>query len=425
MSDFSISGGTLVDPVDGYFGPGVIIVKKGRIAEVIKKGKSYIKGDIDAGGKLVCPGLVDMHVHFREPGFEYKETIFSGSQAAAAGGFTSVACMPNTEPTLDNQEAIKFVLQKAKEAIINVYPIGALTRGRQGKELAEMADMQAIGAVAFSDDGSGVQNGTMMRQAMEYCRMLKVPIISHCEYDDLANNGVMNEGVVSTVLGLRGKPRVSEELMIARDIMLAEYTDSHIHIAHVTTAGGVEIIKRAKKKKIKVTAETCPHYFTLSDELVKSFNTNYKVDPPLRTKKDVTAIKKGLSSGVIDAIVTDHAPHAYEEKALEFDYAPPGMIGLETAVGLVSTELVRKDVISWPEAIKMMSLTPAGILNIPAGTFKVGTSADITIIDPEIEWTVSESDFRSLSKNSPYIGRKLIGRPLFTIVAGKTVFELK
>lgn len=424
MSDFTISGGTIVDPADGYFGPGTVIVKKGFIAEVIKKDKSGIKGDIDAVGKLVCPGLVDMHVHFREPGFEYKETIFSGSQAAAAGGFTSVACMPNTEPALDNQEAIKFVLHKAKEAVVNVYPIGAVTKKREGKELAEMADMQSVGAVAFSDDGDGIQNGDIMRKALEYCRMLGVPIICHCEYDDLANGGVMNEGVVSTVLGMKGKPRVSEELMIARDIMLAGYTGSYVHIAHVTTAGGVEIIKRAKRKNIKITAETCPHYFTLSDELVKSFDTSYKVNPPLRTKKDVTAIKRGLSSGVIDVIATDHAPHAYEEKALEFDYAPPGIVGLETAVGLVSTELIRKNVLSWPEAIKMMSLTPAGILNIPAGTLKVGATADITIINPELEWKVSENDFRSLSRNSPYIGRKLIGRPVRTIVSGKTVFEL-
>jgi len=424
LSDLTISGGTIVDPVDGYFGPGVIIVKKGLIAEVIKKDKSGIKGDIDASGKLVCPGLVDMHVHFREPGFEYKETIFSGSQAAAAGGFTSVACMPNTEPALDNQEAIKFVIHKAREALVNVYPIGAVTKRREGKELAEMADMQGIGAVAFSDDGNGIQNSDIMRKALEYCRMLEVPIISHCEYDDLANSGVMNEGVVSTVLGMKGKPRVSEELMIARDIMLADYTGSYVHIAHVTTAGGVEIIKRAKRKNIKVTAETCPHYFTLSDELVKSFNTSYKVNPPLRTKKDITAIKKGLSLGVIDVIATDHAPHAYEEKALEFDYAPSGIIGLETAVGLVSTELVRKNVLSWPEAIKIMSLAPAKILNIPAGTLKVGVPADITIIDPELEWKVSENDFRSLSKNSPYIGRKLTGRPVCTIVAGKKVFEL-
>jgi len=424
LSDFTITGGTIVDPVNDYFGPGSIIIEKGKIAEVKKK-KAGQKGDIDAAGLLVCPGLVDMHVHFREPGYEYRETIYSGSKAAAAGGFTSVACMPNTNPALDNQETIKFVIQKAKDAVINVYPIGALTKGRKGDELAEMGDMHQAGAVAFSDDGSGVQNGIIMRRAMEYCKMLGVRAISHCEYEDIADNGVINEGFMSTKLGLGGISRIAEELMIAREIMLAEYTDSPVHIAHVSTAGGVDLISRAKKRNMPVTAETCPHYFTLTDEMLESFDTNFKVHPPLRTKKDVQAIKKGIASGILDAIATDHAPHAYEEKALEFDFAPPGMIGLETAVGLVSTELVRKNVLNWLDVVKLMSINPAGILNIPAGTLNVGATADITIIDPELEWTVAEDDFKSLSKNSPYIGRKLIGRVVRTIVAGKTVFELK
>ncbi len=423
MSDFTITGGTIVDPVNDYFGPGSIVIEKGKIVEVKRK-KAGIKGDIDAAGLLVCPGLVDMHVHFREPGFEYKETIYTGSQAAAVGGFTSVACMPNTDPALDNQEAIKFVIHKAKDAVINVYPIGALTKGRKGEELAEMGDMHQAGAVAFSDDGSGVQNGIIMRRAMEYCKMLGVRAISHCEYEDIADNGVINEGFMSTKLGLGGISRIAEELMIAREIMLAEYTDSPVHIAHVSTAGGVDLIGKAKKRNVPVTAETCPHYITLTDEMLESFNTNFKVYPPLRTKKDVQAIKKGIVAGVIDAIATDHAPHAYEEKALEFNYAPPGMIGLETAVGLVSTELVRKNVLDWLKAIEIMSVNPAGILNIPAGTLNVGAVADIAIIDPELEWTVTEDDFKSLSKNSPYIGRKLIGRVVRTIAAGKTVFEL-
>jgi len=333
--------------------------------------------------------------------------------------------MPHTDPALDNQESIKFVIHKAKDAVINVYPIGALTKGRKGEELAEMGDMHQAGAVAFSDDGSGVQNGIIMRRAMEYCKMLGVRAISHCEYEDIADNGVINEGFMSTKLGLGGISRIAEELMIAREIMLAEYINSPVHIAHVSTAGGVDLIGKAKKRNVPVTAETCPHYFTLTDEMLESFNTNFKVHPPLRTKKDVQAIKKGIAAGVIDAIVTDHAPHAYEEKALEFDYAPPGMIGLETAVGLVSTELVRKNVLDWLKAIELMSVNPTGILNIPAGTLNIGATADIAIIDPELEWTVTEDDFKSLSKNSPYIGRKLIGRVVRTIVAGKTVFELK
>ncbi|MCP4580061.1 MAG: dihydroorotase [candidate division Zixibacteria bacterium] len=418
-----ISGGTIVDPVDGYFGPGAVKVVNGKIAEVIKS-KNSPKGDIDATGLLVCPGLVDMHVHFREPGFEYKETIESGARAAAAGGFTSVACMPNTDPPLDNQEAIKFVIDKARKAVVNVYPIGTLTKGQKGQELAEIGDMIDAGAVAFSDDGAGIQNGTIMRRAMEYCKMLDVIPISHCEYADLADNGVINEGYASTKLGLGGISRVAEDLMIAREIMLAEYTGAPVHLAHVSTAGGVELIKNAKKKKLPVTAETCPHYFTLHDELLKGYSTNMKVNPPLRTRKDRTAIRRGIAAGLFDCIVTDHAPHAYDEKQLEFDYAPPGMIGLETSVGLVSTELIAKNRITWLDAIKMMSLNQARILNIPAGTLDTGAAADITLIDPKIQWTVTEDAFHSLSKNSPYIGKELTGRVARTIVAGKTVYEL-
>lgn len=428
MSDFTITGGTIVDPEDGYFGPGTVVVKKDRIAEVIKSagssGNRSDKDGIDAAGLLVCPGLVDMHVHLREPGFEYKETIYTGSLAAAAGGFTSIACMPNTEPPLDNQEAIRFVYQRAKEAVVNVYPIGALTKGRAGQELAEMGDMRDAGAVAFSDDGSGVQNGNIMRRALEYCRMLGAVVISHCEYDDLADMGVANEGFMSSKLGLRGSNRMAEELMIAREIMLAEYTGSRVHIAHVSTAGGAELIRNAKKRGILVTAETCPHYFTLNDEQLKNYDTNFKVKPPLRTKKDVSALKKALAAGVFDAITSDHAPHAYEEKALEFDFAPPGVIGLETTVGLVSTELVKKSVLGWPEAIRLMTTGPARVLGIQAGTLSPGAAADITLIDADMEWAVSADGFKSLSRNSPFIGAKLVGRAVRTIVNGRTVFEL-
>jgi dihydroorotase len=422
LSDFIITNGTIVDPVDGYYGPGAVAIEKNKIAEVIKS-KSMPKGDIDATGLIVCPGLVDMHVHLREPGYEYKETIESGSMAAAAGGFTSVACMPNTNPPLDNQETIKFVIEKAAKAAVHVYPIGCLTKGQKGEELAEMGDMQAAGAVAFSDDGHGVQNGIIMRRAMEYCKMLGVTPISHCEYLDLVDGGVANESYITAKLGLKGNTRVAEELMIAREIMLAEVTNSPVHIAHVSTAGGAELIKNAKKKKIAVTAETCPHYFTLNDEMLESYGTNLKVNPPLRTKKDVVAIKKAIAAGVFDCLVTDHAPHAYDEKQLEFDYAPSGMIGLETSLGLVSTQLIRKNVIDWPTAVRLMSSNPARILGIPAGTLDIGAAADITLIDPDLEWTVSKDQFHSLSFNSPYIGMKLTGRPVMTIVGGKTVFD--
>lgn len=423
MSELIISGGTIVDPTDDYFGPGAVVIKRGKIEKVIKD-KSQPIGDIDAAGMLVTPGLVDIHVHFREPGFEYKETIESGARAAAAGGFTSVACMPNTEPVLDNQESIKFVVDKAKKAIVNVYPIGCITKGQKGEQLAEMADMKKAGAVAFSDDGHGVQNGNIMRRAMEYCQMLGVKPISHCEYEDLANGGVANEGYIASKLGLRGITRVAEELMIARDIMLAEITDTPVHIAHVSTAGGAELIKNARKKKLPVTAETCPHYFTLNYEMLESYDTNLKVNPPLRTKNDVTAIKKAIKAGIFDCIVTDHAPHAYDEKQLEFDYAPFGLIGLETSLGLVATNLVHTGVIDWLTAIKMMSYNPARILNLPAGTLTEGEAADITIIDPEREWTVAKNDFHSLSKNSPYIGMNLKGRVINTVCNGKIVYQL-
>jgi dihydroorotase len=409
--------------VDGYCGPGAVVVEKNKIVEVVKS-KSSPKGDIDATGLLVCPGLVDIHVHLREPGFEYKETIETGAKAAAAGGFTSIACMPNTDPLLDNQETIKFVVEKAAKAAVNIYPIGCLTKGQKGQELAEMGDMQTAGAVAFSDDGHGVQNGIVMRRAMEYCKMLGVIPISHCEYNDLVDDGVANESYVTARLGLRGNTRVAEELMIAREIMLAEVTNSRVHIAHVSTAGGAELIKNAKKKKIAVTAETCPHYFTLNDEMLESYDTNLKVNPPLRTKKDVVAIKKAIAAGVFDCIVTDHAPHAYDEKQLEFDYAPSGMIGLETSVGLVSTQLVKKNVIDWLTAIKLMSYNQARILGIPAGTLDIGAAADITLINPELEWTVNKNEFHSLSFNSPYIGMQLVGRPVMTIVGGKTVYNI-
>jgi len=423
LSDLILSGGTLVDPIDGYYGPGAIVVSKGKFSEIVKDNKQP-KGDIDATGLIVCPGLIDMHVHLREPGFEYKETIYTGSLAAAAGGFTSVACMPNTDPALDNQETIRFVRERAKTALVNIYPVGAVTKGRQGKELAEMADMLEAGAVAFSDDGSGIQNGIIMRRALDYCRMLGVPVLSHCQYDDLSDGGMMNEGYNSSVLGIRGASRIAEELMIARDIMLAEYVGSHVHIQHVSTAGGVELIKEAKRRGIKVTAETCPQYFTLTDDSLKTYDTNFKVNPPLRTKKDVAAIRRGLANGVFDAIVTDHAPHAWEEKAQEFDYAPSGMIGLETAVGLVSTELVKRGFLDWPRALRLLTINPASILNIRAGAFDIGAAADITLIDPLREWVVNKDDFRSLSKNSPFIGRKLVGRAVKTLVSGQIVFDL-
>jgi dihydroorotase len=425
-SDLVLAGARIIDPLSGYFGPGDVHVSDGRIARLDKRKNrpKTAKGAIDLKGLYLCPGLIDMHVHLREPGREDEETIVSGAEAAAAGGFTAVACMPNTDPALDNAESIKFVLERAQMAKVKVYPVGAITVGRKGETLAPMIEMRETGAVAFSDDGSGLQNGHLMRRALEYAGTCNVPIISHCEYNDLASGGVMNESFTSTVLGMKGIPPIAEELMVARDIMLAEYTGGRVHIAHVSTAGSVELIRRAKKAKIKVTAEVTPHHFTLTDELIKSFDTNLKVNPPLRTKKDVDALKKGLADGVIDVIASDHAPHAIEEKEMEFDFAPSGMIGLETTLGLVATELVAKKVLTWPQAIKAMTVNPARILNLPGGTFEKGSPADLTVIDPNLEWVVSKDELHSLSKNSPFIGRKLKGKAVMTIVDGKVMHTL-
>jgi dihydroorotase len=423
-NEMILTGARIIDPLNRYFGPAEIHVADGKIRKIDKKGKSKGSGVIDLKGLYLCPGFIDMHVHLREPGREDEETIVSGAEAAAAGGFTAVACMPNTEPALDNAETVKYVIDRAKAARVNVYPIGAITVGRKGEMLTEMLEMVKVGAVAFSDDGSGLQNGHLMRRALEYSKTCGVPIISHCEYNDLASGGVMNESFVSTVLGLKGSPPISEELMVAREIMLAQYTGGRIHIAHVSTAGSVDLIRRAKKARIKVTAEATPHHFTLNDEKVRSFDTNYKVNPPLRTNKDINALKKGLADGTIDVIASDHAPHSIEEKELEFDYAPPGMIGLETTVGLVITELIGKRLLSWPQGVAKFTANPARILNLPGGTLKIGGPADFTIIDPNLKWVVNRDEFKSLSFNSPFIGRKLTGKSVMTIVDGKIVHSL-
>jgi len=420
-----LSGGRIVDPVTGYFGPATVYISDGKIEKVEKRKKSDVKGKnvIELDGKIICPGLIDMHVHLREPGREDKETILSGSEAAAAGGFTSIACMPNTEPPLDNAEAIEYVNSRALLASVKVYPVGAITKGRKGKILTEMIEMSACGAVGFSDDGSGVQNNDIMRKALEYVKTCDLPLISHCEYDDLAGGGVMHEGYVSSVLGLKGIPAMAEELMVAREIMLTEYTGGRMHIAHVSTVGSVDLIRKAKKAKINITAEVTPHHFTLTDELVRSFDTNLKVNPPLRTQKDIDAVIKGLKDGTIDVIATDHAPHTVEEKEFEFDHAPFGLVGLETAVGLMVTKLINEKILSWPELVHKMSTAPARILNIPGGTFDEGEPADITVIDPNYNWIVNPDDFKSLSKNTPFSGWQLQGKAVLTIVDGNIVYK--
>ncbi len=420
-----LTGGKIVDPACGYFGPANVFISDGKIEKVDKRSKSKPTGGkvIDLKGMIVCPGFIDMHVHLREPGREDEETIVTGGEAAAAGGFTSIACMPNTEPPLDNAASIEFVNSRALMSPVKVYPIGSITIGRKGELLTEMMEMSACGAVGFSDDGSGLQNNDLMRRALEYSKTCGAPIISHCEYSDLAASGVMNEGFVSTQLGMKGIPAIAEELMVARDIMLASLTGAKAHIAHVSTAGSVDLIRQAKKSKISVTAEAASQHFTLTDESVKSFDTNLKVNPPLRTQKDVNAVIKGLKDGTIDCIVTDHAPHSTEEKEFEFDYAPFGMIGLETAVGLCVTKLIEGKKLTWLELVELMSSAPARILDIPGGTLEPGEAADITVINPDLDWVVNPDDFKSLSRNTPYSGWNLKGKPIMTIVDGTIVYS--
>ncbi|MEI8218684.1 MAG: dihydroorotase, partial [Elusimicrobiota bacterium] len=379
---------------------------------------------IEASGKMVVPGLIDIHTHLREPGHEEAETIASGTRAAAHGGITTILCMPNTHPPIDNAPAVEFILLKAqKEGIVNVFPIGCVTKGSMGEELAEIGVLKRTGVVAISDDGNPVMNSQVMRRALQYAKMFKLPVISHCEDRNLTKNGVMNAGYTSTSLGLRGIPRQGEEVMVSRDIMLAELTGGFLHIAHVSTAGSVDLIRQAKKKNIQVTAETCPHYFTLTDDVVKNYDTNTKMSPPLRGAADVAAIKEGLRDGTIDCICTDHAPHTEEGKNKEYDLAPFGIIGLETMLGLVVTELIETKVLSWSEAIAKMTILPATLFNLAGrGTFKIGYHADITIIDPKKEYAYTAADFKSKSKNSPFIGRVLRGFPEITIVGGTVVW---
>ena len=379
---------------------------------------------IDASGKLVAPGLVDMHCHLRDPGQEYKENIVTGTKSAVMGGFTSVACMPNTTPVADDKIVISYIVNKAKEqAYANVYPIGAISKGLKGQQLAEMGDMKEAGAVAVSDDGRPVENANFMKNAMVYANGFDLPVISHCEDMSLKNDGSMNEGYTSTYMGLRGISRASEEVMVSRECILAETYNVPVHIAHVSTKGSVETVRQAKKRGVKVTCETCPHYFTLTEEAVEGFNTNAKMNPPLRTKEDVEAIIEGLKDGTIDAIATDHAPHAIDEKNCEFDMALNGIVGLETAFGLSYTYLVKTGKLTLAELIGKLSTNPSKILRINKGELKEGAVADVSVFDLENQYTVKTAEFMSKSKNSPYDGFELYGKADTVIVNGEVKVE--
>ena len=419
-----LKGARVIDPSRNLDAPMDVLVEDGKIAGC-KPGIKAPSGAtvFDLAGMIVVPGLIDMHTHLREPGYEYRETVASGAAAAVAGGFTSIACMPNTRPVNDNRSVTEFILRKAAEAnLANIYPIGAISMNSDGKQMTEFWDLREAGIVALSDDGNPVMDAALMRRAMEYADSLNLPVIQHCEDKNLSAGGLMNEGYPSTLLGLPGIPAIAEEIMVARDILIAEYTGTRIHFAHVSTAGSVRLIRDAKKRGLRVTAETAPHYFMLTDESLRDYDTNYKVSPPLRGKTDVSAVKEGLADGTLDAIACDHAPHGRTDKEVEFEYAANGISGLETSLGL-SLSLVHEGVLSWPELIAKMSCNPARILNLPKGTLAKGADADITVIHPELAWSVDAAAFHSLGKNSPFSGRKLKGRAVLTIVGGDIKYD--
>jgi dihydroorotase len=418
-----IAGGHVIDP--GRFnGVADVLIDEGRVVAVGPHLKIPVGATkIDARGRLVLPGFVDLHVHFREPGFEYKESIQSGAAAAVAGGFTSVCCMPNTNPVNDNQAITEFMLDRARAAgLANVFPIGAITKGSEGKELAEIGDLRRAGCVAISDDGKPVMNSLVMRRAMEYALAFDVPVVDHCEDLHLAEGGCMNEGAISTELGLPGMPAAAEDVMVARNVALSELTGARLHLAHISTEGSVRMVREAKSRGLKVTAEACPHHFTITEETVRGYNTYAKMNPPLRTWKDVQAIKEGLRDGTIDVIATDHAPHATQEKQLGFTEAPFGIVGLETALSLTFA-LVDEGVLSLESAVDKLSTAPAKVFGLAKGTLAIGADADVTVVDQQEQWEVDPTKFRSKGRNTPFAGWKVKGLVTTTIVGGRIVFE--
>lgn len=420
-----IRGGRVIDPSRNSDGIADVYLQDGKVVSV---GRNIVGEDgaqiIDATGRVVAPGLIDLHVHLREPGQEDRETVATGAMAAAAGGFTAVCAMPNTDPVLDNQGAIGFVISQAQKAgKARVYPIGTVSLGQNGETLSEFGELVGAGAVAVSDDGRPVMTSHMMRTALEYARTFGIPVADHCEDMSLAHGGSMHEGIVSTRLGLKGIPSAAEEIMVARDIILAQLTGGHVHLCHMSTRGSVDLIRRAKEKGIKVTAEATPHHFTLTHEACEGYDTNAKMNPPLREAEDREAIRQGLKDGTIDVIATDHAPHHYDAKEREFDEAPNGIVGLETAFGLTMSELVLSGLLTLPELVYRMSTLPARLFRLPGGSLAVGAPADVVILDPAVQWTVEPGAFFSKSRNTPFAGRTLTGRADLTIVRGRVVYD--
>ena len=431
MKRLVIKGGRVIDPASGMDGVYNIYVMAGRIASVKPTDKDTTEltpgapglDVIDAAGLLVTPGFVDLHTHLREPGYEYKETIKTGTEAAAAGGFTTMLCMANTFPVNDNQSVARYIIKKAEEeGIVRVLPVGALSVGQKGERLTEMFELKEAGCVAVSDDGMPVEASPLMRRALEYAKLFGLPVITHAEDPLLAGVGVMNEGAVSTMLGLPGIPNAAEDIMVARDIMLSELTGGKLHVAHVSTRASVELIRRAKERGVNVTAEATPHHLALTDEAVMGYDTNFKMNPPLRAAADVAALREGLGDGTIDCVATDHAPHSVIEKDVEFAKAANGVVGLETAFSIVYA-LVEEGAIDLPRAVKAMTYNPAKAMNLDCGNLRVGSAADVTLIDLNKSWTVLPERLKSRSKNTPFAGRTLKGIVVKTMVAGEVVYS--
>jgi dihydroorotase len=421
-----LRNGRVVDPAFGVDDTMDVLIEDGRIARVESRIASRGTEVLDLAGLAVCPGFIDMHVHLREPGQEWKETIETGTRAAAAGGFTGVACMPNTVPVNDSRSVTEFILAQARQrAAVAVYPIGCVSKGQKGEELAEMGDMHEAGARGFSDDGRPVASSLLMRKALEYSRILDVPLIDHCEDPDLVARGVVHEGEISTRLGLRGWPSVAEEIVVQRDVLLAEYTQAHVHIAHLSTSRGVDFVRRAKRARVRVTCEVTPHHLALTDEAAADYDTNAKMNPPLRSEADRRALLNAVADGTVDAIATDHAPHHADEKTVEFSLAPFGVVGLETAVSVCLDRLVHGGVIDLRRMVELFTVGPARILRIEKGTLKRGADADITVLDLERTVAVDPSKFRSLSSNTPFAGWRLRGAPVLTLVGGKIVHDAR
>jgi dihydroorotase len=412
MSSYLFKNARVIDPLAGIDGTRDILVVDGVIESVGPVVTDAHAETFDLRGRIACPGFFDMHVHFREPGYEHKETLASGAHAAAAGGFTGVACMPNTDPPIDSAETVAFILRHAERLPVDIHPIGCVTKDRAGRELAPLAELHAAGAVAFSDDGSPVADARVMRIALEYARMFDAPLIQHAEDRALSEGGAMHEGLISTMTGLPGIPRVAEDVIVARDIALAEYVDGRYHVAHLSTAGAAAAVRRAKERGLKVTCEVTPHHIALTDDAVAGFDTNAKMNPPLRTMDDVVALREALRDGVVDAIATDHAPHAVFEKDVAFVEAPFGIVGLETAIGVCVTELVHAGYLTLHELVEKLSTNPRRILRLPEIRIEPGEAANLTFFDPDAEWTVDVDAFRSKSHNSPFHGHVLRGRPL-------------